>query len=453
MTRRGAGSGRGRLCRPATLKMGVALTALALLAACTEEARLPGERLDPMAAVGETPRETVASGPRAVAVSLPGQSGNAEWPQRAGGADHDAGHVALSPTPRLLWKADIGTGVDKHHRILAEPVVGGGRIFALDARAMLTAVSPSGQELWSTSVVGSGDKRGEAPASGIAYAAGQVFVTTGYGELVALDAQTGTVTWRQSFDSGISGAPTVADGTVYVATGDSKGHAVRAADGRVLWQIAGIPSVSGIAGVSAPAVSGDTVVFAFDNAGLVGTSREGARHWVQSVAGKRVGLAYANVSAVTGDPVIASGTVYAGTSSGRISAFSLTTGQTQWSAGEGAYGGPVALAGNAVFASGDDGRLVRLDRATGKTVWAVDLPYYTETKDKKRRDITVSYGPVLAGGRLFLASTDGKLRAFDPASGSLVYEAEIPGGAAAAPAVAGQTLYVVSRSGQLLAFR
>ena len=40
-----------------------------------------------------------------------------------------------------------------------------------------------------------------------------------------------------------------------------------------------------------------------------------------------------------------------------------------------------------------------------------------------------------------------------PTDGSLSYSAEIPGGAAAQPAVAGGTLYVVSGKGQLLAFR
>jgi sugar lactone lactonase YvrE len=38
-------------------------------------------------------------------------------------------------------------------------------------------------------------------------------------------------------------------------------------------------------------------------------------------------------------------------------------------------------------------------------------------------------------------------------SGALVGQIEIPSGAASAPVVAGNTLYVVSKNGQLLAFR
>ena len=83
----------------------------------------------------------------------------------------------------------------------------------------------------------------------------------------------------------------------------------------------------------------------------------------------------------------------------------------------------------------------------------MDMPYFTKDKDKRRRAIVAHYGPVLAGGRLVLASTDGLIRSFDPASGALVATAELPGGAASAPAVAGGVLYVVTKDGKLRAFR
>jgi outer membrane protein assembly factor BamB len=63
------------------------------------------------------------------------------------------------------------------------------------------------------------------------------------------------------------------------------------------------------------------------------------------------------------------------------------------------------------------------------------------------------HGPVLAGGRLWVASSDGALRGFDPASGALVARAEIPGGGASRPIAFGDALYVVGRGGDLHAFR
>jgi outer membrane protein assembly factor BamB len=63
------------------------------------------------------------------------------------------------------------------------------------------------------------------------------------------------------------------------------------------------------------------------------------------------------------------------------------------------------------------------------------------------------HGPVVAGGRVIVTSGDGMMRSFDPADGTLTGTVEVPGGATTAPVVAGATLYVVSRKGQLLAFR
>ena len=123
-----------------------------------------------------------------------------------------------------------------------------------------------------------------------------------------------------------------------------------------------------------------------------------------------------------------------------------------WSATEGALG-PVAVAGGSLFLVNDEAKLVRLDATTGEVIWSVEMPYFTQDKIKKRKGIFAHYGPVLAGGRVMVVSSDGLLRAFDPTDGSLTYTAEIPGGAAAQPAVAGGTLYVVGGNGQLHAFR
>ncbi|HBM58220.1 MAG TPA: quinoprotein, partial [Citreicella sp.] len=69
---------------------------------------------------------------------------------------------------------------------------------------------------------------------------------------------------------------------------------------------------------------------------------------------------------------------------------------------------------------------------------AVDLPGYVPVrKPQRRRDAAfVNHGPVLAGGRLIVASSDGALRSFDPVSGALLASAPIPGGATTRPVIA-----------------
>lgn len=436
------------------LPAGIAVLLLLTVAACGErETILPGERLDPRA-IG-SPDGPVVEAPVATtsALSLPAMRVSADWTHRGGNAAHNSGHVALGAGTQQVFAAPIGQAAGKRHRITADPIVAAGRVFTLESVALVTATSQSGGRAWSTDLTPAGESRESVSGGGLAYEGGKVFATTGHGQLVALDAVSGSILWRQDVGAPIGGAPTVENGVVYITNRSSTGFAVRASDGKLLWQVAGIPQPTAVMGVAAPAVSGDMVVFPFASGQVLAVDREtGIERWSAQVAGNRIGRAVAYIRDMTGEPVIAGDTIYAGTSSGRIAAFDRETGAQLWSAREGA-GSPVLPVGNAVFAVNDQNQLVRLDRATGGLIWARDLPFYTDERVRKQDSIHVQYGPVLAGGRLFVASSDGVLRAFDPASGSTVSQTAIPGGAATAPVVAGQTLYVTGRDGNLYAFR
>lgn len=439
----------------ATLRLTLALAAGLAVSACgNRDAILPGERLDPLAVT--SPDGPAVEGPAGVsstALVLAAPRANAEWTHRAGNAAHAPGHVAIGAGTSLLWSAPIGQGDGKRHRITADPIVAGGRIFTMDSRARVSATTVSGGTAWSANLTPAGEPVDSASGGGLAYEGGRIFATTGFGELVALDAASGAVLWRQRVDAAISGGPAVQNGTVYAVARNNVAWAVRASDGRVLWQAAGNPAPTGVMGVAAPAVSGNTAVFAFSSGQLLGADAQtGSPLWNAQVAGSRTGRAIAVIRDMTGDPVIVGNTVYGGTSSGRINAFDLNSGLQNWSAREGASG-PVVVAGGSVFAVNDEAQLVRLDAATGGVIWRIPLPYYVEDRVRKQDRIRAHYGPVLAGGRLFVASSDGLLRVFDPVSGGLVGQGQIPGGAATAPVVAGQTLYIAGSDGQLHAFR
>ena len=83
----------------------------------------------------------------------------------------------------------------------------------------------------------------------------------------------------------------------------------------------------------------------------------------------------------------------------------------------------------------------------------MELPLFTENKPKKQGALYSHYGPILAGGRLIVASSDGLLRSFDPVDGKLIYSVEVPDGASSNPVVANGTLYVLGGKGELHAFR
>lgn len=443
------------------LKAGVA--ALAVLAACGErEVILPGERFpvrapleDSIPVEGEpAPVAPVEVAGEAQPISLPAAQGNADWAQRGGSARHAAAHVALGATPVAVWATNVGAGNSRKNRVAAAPVVAGGRVFAMDAGTMVTALSTGGAALWQADLTPGFDRGGGVSGGGLAAGGDKVFATTAYGEVVAMDAASGVMLWRQRVDAPVVGAPAVEEGRVYVSGRDGSAWALDASNGKVLWQVFGAPGKTGWLGSAAPTV-GDRVVFFPSSAGdimAVLKAGGGTPVWHASAAGKKLGRAYAFAPDITGDAALVGGVLYAGTAAGRTVAVDAGSGLMLWGVNEGAMG-PYAIAGGSVFMVNDEARLVRLDASTGAVIWAVEMPYFEAEKVKKRKAITAHYGPVLAGGRLWVASSDGKLSAFSPTDGALVYQTEMPGGAASQLAVAGGVLYVTTTKGQVVAFR
>ena len=420
--------------------------AIALLAACGEEdVILPGERF----ALRDMPvfENTVQP------ISLPQARVNADWTDRNGGPAHQISHPALGASLTPVFAVQIGAGDSRRARITAEPVVAGGVIYTVDAQSRVTATTVEGRTLWSRNLVPSRDQVGDASGGAVMVGGGRVYATTGFGEITSLDAATGDTYWVQDLDAPVNASATLRGDLVYVVGRDSTAWALDVDTGRIRWQQTGTPSIANFDRGASPAVSGDTVVLPFPSGEIIATYPAGGiRRWSTVVSGDRLGRAASLINDIAGDPVIVGNRVYVGNFGGRIVALDLKDGSRVWTAAEGAIS-PVWPVGNAVFVINDINELVRLDAETGNPVWRVNLPNFTDGKTERQRRVYAHYGPVLAGGRLIVTSSDGVIRQFDPTSGALIGTVDLPGGAASAPVVAGQTLYVVSKDGKLHAFR
>lgn len=429
--------------------------AAAVLAGCADEdVILPGKREDLRAPFGEVSDDRVIAENVAQKIALPKQTSNANWTQRIGSPDTRTAHPALaSQLAGPQWSVKIGEGDSRRHRITADPVVADGRIFVMDAKSKVTAVSLGGEPLWSVDLTPARDGQNDAGGGGLAYGDGKLIVSSGFGKLRALDPATGAELWEQDLDAPATGSPSISRGLVYVVAGDNVAWAVNADTGRVVWQLDGASDVSNVSGGPAPALSDDLVIFAFGSGELQAAFRKGGlRRWDATVAGQRRGVAVGTVSDITGDPVIAGDKVFAGSHSGRIVAVNKDSGARIWTAKDGALG-PVWPVGGSVFAVTDRNELVRLDAETGARIWGTRLPFFVREDRRRRVEIVAHYGPVVAGGRVLVASNDGLLRSFDPVNGALLSTTEVPGGATTNPVIAGGTLYVVSRNGMLHAIR
>ncbi|RFU13885.1 quinoprotein [Rhodobacteraceae bacterium W635] len=429
---------------------------LTMLAACSErEQILEGERFgtrtpleEAVPGAGDSQDEAASARP----ITLANPDTLQSWPMRAATARNVVPHLALSASPAELWATNIGQGNSRRHRITADPVAADGRIFTLDSRATVTAVGTDGAVLWSADMTPGFHRGGPVSGGGLAVVDGVLYVTTGYGELVALDPATGAVDWRQRLAAGVT-SPTVTENSVYVVSRDNQAWSINPENGRIRWQLPASPAAAVLSGGSAPALSDNLVVFPFGSGELVATLRlSGVRVWGTTVAGERRGVAYNSLNDITGDPAIVGDRLYAGNQSGRVVALEVASGDRIWTAQDGAYS-PLLPAGESVFFVSDRNELIRIDAATGERIWGTELPLFQNRRERRRQAVFAHYGPILAGGRLVVASSDDEIRFFDPESGEQTGTLPIRGGAAAHPIVVNETLYVVSANGQLHAYR
>lgn len=435
------------------------LTTLSVLAlaACEEKNPvLTGERLN-VRDVLET-RATGGSDEQVNqtrAAALPAAVTNANWAQSPVSPAARVTNATLAAAPQPLFAVSIGTGDTRRARLNTDPVVADGRIFTMDALSVVRATSTGGETLWSKDLTPARETSPAGQAGGIAVGGGAVFVTSGYGSVVALDPASGAELWEQKLGSTSTGAPSYDGGLVYVTGGDQTGWAIEADTGRVRWQMDGQGDVNNVTGAPAPAVGDQHVVFSFGTGTVQGAFKQGGlRLWSTELLGRRTGVALASITDVTGDPLIAGDTVYAGNHSGQIVAMSVHTGERLWSTEEGALG-PLWPAGDSVYFVTDRNQLARVDAANGQVIWKVELPGYKPTRrpNKRRDESFANMGPIIAGGRVVVAGSDGLVRFFDPANGAQTGSLQIAGGATTRPVVAGGTLYVVSGNGVLHAWR
>ncbi|KTR85187.1 pyrrolo-quinoline quinone [Novosphingobium barchaimii] len=385
-----------------------------------------------------------------VSVILPPAEANTEWAQAGGPSSKAAGHLALGASPARIWTAQIA-GSSNKRRLAASPVIGDGRLYVMDTSGIVTAFNAdTGAKVWSKSYDVGGDSKAVF-GGGVSYDSGNVYITTGVGEVAALGAADGAEKWRVKPAGPLRGSPTVGFNSVYVMTQDNQIVALNTADGKQQWNESASVAQSGVFGVAAPAAAQGTVVAGYSSGELVAYRYENGRQlWSDALARTSISTEVGSLTDVDADPIIDRGRVYALGQGGRMAAYELVTGQRIWELNLAGISTP-AIAGDWVFTLTDHAQLLAIARASGKVRWMNQLTRYRN--EKKRKGSVFWVGPVLAGNRLWVANTEGQLAYADPSEGTLTPYAELKNAISLAPVVANQTLYLLDDSGRISAYR
>ena len=385
--------------------------------------------------------------------ALPSPWKNKAWPQAGGYPNHSMQNLSLSKEPlRKIWSANIGRGSTNGLPLNAQPVVAGGLIFAMDTKNSVSAFDANtGKKRWKVSVKSKKEKD-PVISGGLAYAHKILFVTSGYDEVLALSPDNGDILWRKTLPSPSRAAPTVLSGIAYISTVDSRLIALNASNGSSLWEYRGIGEASGIFGAASPSANKNIVVPVFSSGEITALRIEnGAVAWSDNLSNvRRFGGGLDSISDITAMPIIDRGLIITISFGGKLVAIDERTGTRVWQRDIGGTRTPW-LAGNNLFVLSNDNQLIGLSLLDGSIFWITELERFEDEKDKE--DPIQWSAPIMASGRLILASSHGYIMEVNPHNGKIIKKSKIKKDVQIAPLIANDHLYLLAEDGTLLAYQ
>jgi outer membrane protein assembly factor BamB len=336
-------------------------------------------------------------------------------------------------TVNQAWKASVG----KAGRYLFSPVAVGDFVFAAGANGSVAKIdSKTGQDVWRVKLkddlsAGVGSDGNLTAVGGLK---GQVYVLGADGKQL----------WTANAPGEIISPPLVGNDLVVVRTIDGKVIAFNAQTGEQKWvfQLRAVPlNLRVSAGMT---FAGNQAVLAgFPGGGFAAINlQSGDAYWQAPVSYPKGVTEVERINDVTGAPGLVGAQTCAVTFQGKLGCFDANSGRPDW---EHNFSSSSGLAqSEQIVAAGDDWSVVNAYRANdGSPLWKNDK--------LKSRDVSVPY---ILGRAVVLGDYKGFVHFLSTDNGEFVGRVPTDGSPiVAAPVLAGNTLVVQTKDGDLYGFR
>jgi len=430
------------------------LTAICLLLAGCSKGRLEidGEKIP----VLETRRGIAADFSKGdIKIELPSPQMNRAWTQKNGNATNNMGHLASNPELKEVWRADFGRGNSRRDFLIATPVIADNTVFTIDANAVVSAFNQKdGKRLWERALKPNvrEDKSTSLKGAGVAYYNGNVYATTGFGGVFAIDGKTGNVKWSTFFRSPFRIAPTVGNGRIFVQTLDNTVLALNAANGAEIWRLASNEEDTTVIGGANPAYSAelDVLIVGLSNGELRAIKAStGSPLWSDFLINTRRHELMSDINTVHSSPVISGGIVYAVGNNNIMTAIDIRTGQRLWEREIGSANLPWVV-GKYIFLLANDATLIALQADSGKIIWETRVPAGDDVADKVG---TIFSGPLLANNRLLVNTSNGYTFSISPYTGEILGFMTLRTGSALPPVIANGQVIITTTNANIIAYQ
>lgn len=306
-----------------------------------------------------------------------------------------------------------------------------GVVFVMNPKGEVAAYKGK-QRLWETKVTK------QELTSGVEAADGLVIVASRKGQVFALDQQTGEQKWTAQLSGSVISSALIQTGRVILVANDGTVFALDEATGQQAWTYKMANVAFSLRGQASP-VSLDprTVAVASSNGYLYAIdSLTGAPRMQRRVAVSDGRSDIQRLVDIDAEPVVSGQYVVTNSFQGQVTVLDLEAQRVAWSVDASSINRP-EVAGNKVFVAQDDGKLKAFDLATGQELW--------QNEQLLNRNLS---NPVLLGQQLVVGDLDGVLHLIDPNTGTIIGRSKTNGEVRTLRVIDNQ-LFVATRKGEL----
>ena len=340
----------------------------------------------------------------------------------------------LTPKVKLIenWSVPMGKASKASTYLKLKPSIRGDIIYAANASGTVQAFEKkAGHLLWSKQL-------SQGVISGPSVAKGYIAVGTAKSNVTLLRQSDGSELQQLKVSGDALSKPVITNNKVIVKTIDGYLYAFDLKTGMKLWASEhGSPSLI-LKASSSPVIRGNVALVGFSDGKLDAVDiQSGSIMWQSSIAFASGASDVERLVDIDADPIIRGDIVYLASYQGYIGALSLTSGQFVWRKPASVYKN-MAIDATTLYVTDSDDVLWAFDRQNGQVKW--------KQLALKARGLTE---PTLLGNRLIVGDSTGFVHVLATQNGELISRVQLSGPIDIAPAVAGNSIYVMTANGKL----
>jgi outer membrane protein assembly factor BamB len=334
------------------------------------------------------------------------------------------------------WVVPVGNAKKTGNYLKLKPAVVGNTVYTAEPSGVVQAVNKNtGNILWSKKIP-------SGIVSGPTLADGHIALGTDSSKIIVLKQADGQQIWDADVSGDVLSTPVITQGKLIAKTIDGNLFAFKLASGEKLWvSNHGSPSLI-LKASSAPVLANNqTILVGYSDGRMDAIDLEtGHIIWQKSIA-------YANGTSdverlvdITADPIVQGDKVLLGSYQGYVGSLSLQDGQFAWRKPASIYKN-MLVQGETLYMTDSKDVVWSINKQNGMVNW--------KQAGLKARGLTE---PVLMNGQLLLGDQTGYLHVLSAKNGEVISRAEVGNPISIAPVVAEGKVYVITNDGKLSRF-